>query len=352
MFQALRTVIVTVVALALLCGTAAGQTLKVGDPAPPLSLGKFVKGEAVEKFEPGKVYVMEFWATWCGPCVAAIPHVSKLQQEYKDKGVVVIGVDVWENDPAAVAAFVKKMGDKMDYRVALDQVAAGEREGKMAQTWLKAAGQNGIPASMVINQQGRIVWIGHPMAGLEKVVDQVVKGEYDPAKAAAEAAKMQELQAKFQQAFQAKDWDTLLKLADEMEQAMPGAAEQAAMLRFNILARGKGDMAAANKAAAATLAKYPQSPQLLNELAWTMLDAPEIKQRDHDLALKIAQQAAEASKHEDAAILDTLARAHFDKGDVAKAVEQQQKAVEKADGEHKAELQKTLERYKSAPRAG
>ena len=53
-------------------------TLKMGDPAPKLTNGKWVQGDAVKKFEPGKVYVIECWATWCGPCVASIPHVNEI----------------------------------------------------------------------------------------------------------------------------------------------------------------------------------------------------------------------------------------------------------------------------------
>jgi thiol-disulfide isomerase/thioredoxin len=51
------------------------------DPAPPLKVSKWLKGEEVKRFEPGKVYVVEFWATWCGPCIAFMPHLAELQAE-------------------------------------------------------------------------------------------------------------------------------------------------------------------------------------------------------------------------------------------------------------------------------
>ena len=148
-------------------------TLKVGDPAPALAQGKYVQGEPVAAFEKGKVYVVEFWATWCGPCRTAIPHVNKLQEKHKDRGLVVIGQNVWqrgENVESDVTAFVKQMGADMTYRVALD------RDGAMAETWMKAAGRKGIPAAFVVDREGKIAWIGHPSSGLDEAVEKALGG--------------------------------------------------------------------------------------------------------------------------------------------------------------------------------
>src|SRR5436309_778886 len=70
--------------------------LGIGDAAPKLALKEFVKGEPVKTFEKDTTYVLEFWATWCGPCKDAIPHVTELQK--KNPKVVFIGVNVWEQD--------------------------------------------------------------------------------------------------------------------------------------------------------------------------------------------------------------------------------------------------------------
>jgi thiol-disulfide isomerase/thioredoxin len=165
-------------AAALLClcamsATAQDAKLTVGSPAPQLDVKEFVKGEPVKQFENGKIYVVEFWATWCPPCVKSIPHLSALQKKHKD--VVFIGVSV-DKDVSKVKPFVTKMGKQMAYRVAIDKMVKGE--GRMSTTWMAAAGQDGIPSAFIV-KNGTIAWIGHPME-MDKVLDNLVSGK-DPA---------------------------------------------------------------------------------------------------------------------------------------------------------------------------
>ena len=172
----MRSVVALALALGCCAGPAAAQPwikLKVGDAAPKLEVKEFIKGEPVKQFEKGKVYVVECWATWCGPCRECIPHLTELQKKYKD--VIFIGVAVLEGDQKVVAPFVKKMGDKLGYRVALDAVPEGaDREGgKVVQNWMIASGQYSPPTSFVIDGEGRVAWLGRPME-LEEPLKRLV----------------------------------------------------------------------------------------------------------------------------------------------------------------------------------
>ncbi|NOT29887.1 MAG: redoxin family protein, partial [Planctomycetes bacterium] len=153
--------------------------LKPGMPAPEFRVESFLKGKPFTAFEKGRIYIVEFWATWCGPCVMSMPHLSELQREYSDKHVTICGVNVWqekEYSPATldtVTKFVQTKGDGMDYSVAYDGAAAA-----MAEHWLEAAGATGIPFAFVVDRAGTIAWCGHPSM-LDMVLDEVTRGTWD-----------------------------------------------------------------------------------------------------------------------------------------------------------------------------
>lgn len=153
--------------------------LGIGSTAPELRVS-WLKGTPVTSFSGDKLYVVEFWATWCGPCKAAMPHLSELAKRYEGK-VVFIGVDVWEKGfqtksydsfTPMLKEFVESMGDKMAYNVAMDN-----NDLYMAKNWMEASGQQGIPASFII-KGGQIVWIGHPHV-IEKTIDEILAGTYN-----------------------------------------------------------------------------------------------------------------------------------------------------------------------------
>jgi thiol-disulfide isomerase/thioredoxin len=230
---------------ALLAAVAGAQTLKPGDPAPPIKVAAWTQGGPVEKFLPGKVYVVEFWATWCGPCRTSIPHLDKLSKKYAGK-VEFIGVSVWEfdEDPVGhVARFVKEMGDQMTYTVAVD-----DAQKTMATTWMEAAAQEGVPSAFIVGKEGKILWIGHPME-MDEPLAQVVAGTFDAARFAAEyaeqqagrAARMEKRKRLSEAETLAKEGKTAeaLKIADELaKDGDPEIAQEATMTKLDLLAAG------------------------------------------------------------------------------------------------------------------
>lgn len=342
---------------------ASPKALTIGSDAPALKVGKWIKGSEVKSFEKGKTYVVEFWATWCGPCKKSIPHLTELAKKHKDK-LTVIGVSVWENDDEyidTVTKFVEKMGDKMDYVVAVDDHS--DNNGSMATNWMTAAKQDGIPASFIINGEGKVAWIGHPME-MDAKLDAVLAGTYDLNKAKAEAEEeakkaaqaaedmkaMQKDFAPIRTAMQSGDNAAAIKAIDEVIAAKPQHAERLGTTKFRLLV----DM---NNADANTVAKtlsestYKDNSQALNELAWTMLDTKSFTKADFGVAHDIAKRAAELTKMEDGMILDTYALATFKKGDIDKAIEIQSKAVELTKDESEdmtADIKARLEEFKKA----
>lgn len=167
----------------LLCGLAINlnaqvdelPSFNIGDPVPQLQVKEWVKGKPVQQFERGMVYVLEYWATWCKPCKAAMPRLSNLARQYKGK-VTFIGIDIYENANTPswkIKTFVDSMGSRLDYHVAI-------QDSNMLADWIYAAKQKdkGIPRTFLVNGDGMLAWIGHPK-DLDTILFKVVNKTWD-----------------------------------------------------------------------------------------------------------------------------------------------------------------------------
>jgi thiol-disulfide isomerase/thioredoxin len=164
----IRSVGLLAAVLALFAATPA-MGAALGDPAGDLKIATWVKGSPVT-LEKGKVYVVEFWATWCGPCRESIPHLTEMQKKFKDK-VTFAGISTEEL--GEVKPFVDEMGGKMDYNVGVDDKEATSK------AYMEAYGQDGIPCAFIVNKDKQIAWVGHPMDKMDAVLESVVAGTYD-----------------------------------------------------------------------------------------------------------------------------------------------------------------------------
>ncbi len=138
----------------------------------------WVQGAGPTAFEPGKVYVFECWATWCGPCVALIPHVNELHKKYYDKGLRVHGMNSWEEGREITVDYVKAKGEGMSYPVAYTHGSAFETE------WLTAAGVESIPHAFVV-RDGKLLLGTEAVRLTDSLVELMLSGDEGAEKAAA-----------------------------------------------------------------------------------------------------------------------------------------------------------------------
>jgi thiol-disulfide isomerase/thioredoxin len=166
------------------------DVLKVGDPAPPLTVLQWLKGHAVPRFEKGRLYVVDFAATWCAPCRKSIPHLTELARRYADK-VTLVSVFVLENHKEEnsddigyvdkVNYLIKAMGDKMDYAIAVDVPQ---------QTTARDWKIHGVPLTVVVNRAGDLAWIGQPEE-LDVALEKIETGTFQAEAAGLERKALQ-----------------------------------------------------------------------------------------------------------------------------------------------------------------
>ncbi|WP_271587097.1 TlpA disulfide reductase family protein [Bradyrhizobium sp. CCBAU 53415] len=215
------------------------MVLCMESPVPPIKVENWLRGEPLTSFQPGNVYIVEFWATWCGPCAAVMPHLVQLQEKYKDSGLELLGVAAYEQAPTAdearttLDAWLTDKFSNLNYRIGFDST------GEMSKLWMDSSFSVGIPTSFVVDRDGRIAFIGSPMQ-LDDVLPKVLNGSWrtsDEAKAAdteridSGRREMREMKrkraltepilAKLSPAMKAEDWAKAVSAVEEAVAVMP-----------------------------------------------------------------------------------------------------------------------------------
>lgn len=345
------------------------QTLMVGDPAPPLKYFKWLQGpNPITKLESDKIYVIEFWATWCGPCIAAMAHLSELAEKYEGK-IDFIGCDVMENayggakDQEAyfskVTRFTEdqyKMG-RMTYNVIMDNSAED-----MNKNWLQAAGISGIPSSFVVSH-GKIAWIGHPHY-IDSILVAVLDGEFD-IQAEREKqlerlksgnqrnAAQEEAIAAYKAAEKEKDYKKALSLIDSAMSKLPQMRMMFVSDKFNILLNHFGVDEAVKFGESLKDDKVADQVLIAN-----LYKEEDLPKRVLDFAIASMKQWT-IQNHK---VADILATFQFRAGYYSDAAQTQRIAVERAIAEKKdnpgltegviADMQKKVEEYEQKAKSG
>ncbi|MDD2426426.1 MAG: TlpA disulfide reductase family protein [Bacteroidales bacterium] len=332
-------------------GQTAAATLGIGDQVPDLKV-IWVKGTPVEKFENDKLYLVEFWATWCGPCKAAMPHLSELAKKYEGK-ITIIGVDVWEkgyeNKPydsflPAIKEFVASMGEKMDYNVAMDN-----NDLFMANNWMKAAKQNGIPASFLI-KGGKIIWIGHPHY-FEKTLEEVIAGTYDmeaytatyntnQKKSEERDAPLMKLLEDVKKAMEAKDYSLALNTIENAYVTIDPVYHSFLLpnLKFTTLLESDP-----SEALAFAIEWGKKTPQSKSSCAQAIGEKEGLSKEHYQFAVDAYKELLSTPSVPKPIIFSYIAKNYFRMGDIANAVDYQKQAIDSAeDAIEKGEFQGTV----------
>ena len=177
----------------------AAKELTVGDKAPALDIEHWLqdgKGyfKPVTDFKPGHVYVIEFWATWCGPCRASMPMLAELQNKYRGQDVQIIGVSnestaliapMMEQEHAEIA---KTFGEITSaYSLATDP------DNSVYSDYMDATGSDAIPTAFIVGKKGIVEWFGSPFE-MEEPLEQIVEDTWDMEAFKAEIEEKKQLQ--------------------------------------------------------------------------------------------------------------------------------------------------------------
>lgn len=271
------------------------KTAAPAEALPTLSLEGlpevWLQGTPVKEWEKDKVYIFEFWATWCGPCLAAMPHMEQLHQAFKDNPrMQIIGVNVMDRKtPEALKEFIKNRPTPLNYTMAVDVDGKKTRE-----KWLEPLKVNGIPHAFAV-KNGRLIWRGHPAQLSEKTMQAMLKPDFSaaslPAKGpdagAHEWQRYRETSQKVRELVE-KDGkqgaQALLKQVQDSGKFPQDQVIQLKMIPFLVLA-GQGKFEEAQSVLNDVSKEYPDDYRVQIDIAGTLMEGKSVPAGKMDAAL-------------------------------------------------------------------
>lgn len=271
------------------------KTAAPAEALPTLSLEGlpevWLQGAPVKEWEKDKVYIFEFWATWCGPCLAAMPHMEQLHQAFKDNPrMQIIGVNVMDRKtPEALKEFIKNRPTPLNYTMAVDVDGKKTRE-----KWLEPLKVNGIPHAFAV-KNGRLIWRGHPSQLSEKTMQAMLKPDFSAASLAAKgpdagAREWQHYRETSQKVRELVEKDgklgaqALLKQVQDSGKFPQDQVIQLKMIPFLVLAE-QGKFEEAQSVLSDVSREYPDDYRVQIDIAGTLMEGKSVPASKMDAAL-------------------------------------------------------------------
>lgn len=140
----------------------------IGTTLKELTITDYLQNKPADTNFNNKFKVLEFWATWCRPCLKAVPHLNKLQNKFKDSNIVFLSFTY--QTPEETLKTLEKV--KFQTIVVSDQTRTTQRSLKVENN-----GTLPIPRTVLIDDENRIVWYGSPEKLTEKIIDKFIRKE-------------------------------------------------------------------------------------------------------------------------------------------------------------------------------
>ena len=341
---------------------APAQTLQVGSKAPSLNIEHWISdgGGAyphVTEFVPGKIYVVEFWATWCGPCLRAMPHLAELQETYGDK---IQFISVTDESLPEISQFLKQ--NYPDTNKTFGELTSvysltSDPDGSTHQDYMTASQAKGIPTAYIVGPTGEIEMIGHPMA-MDAPLKMLADGTWNREAYTAAIKKKEMLMANIDKAVDAEDIEQAFKLAQQLDEvSQPNEFVRIKFIQTQLAIRVGND--AAIQFFKDTAEKLKDENGGIAAMVWMIVEmnydgeqpAPALmKTAEQILSAHIAQLPADTDDRRKmkGAVMDILSHLYYVQDRVDDAITNQVKAVSLNNDAELTDFLKKLKQEKAA----
>lgn len=317
----------------------------IGDKAPKVVAEKWytTRPPALPGEEGARkhVFLVEFWATWCPPCLRSIPHLNDLHKKHAKDGLVVIGLS--NEEASDIEPFVKDKA-KMEYHVGSDSDMA---------TWDPYMSDvEGIPHAYVVDRNNIVVWSGNPLdtRAMDHVIEQVLAGKFDvqaAMNAAAAEKKFEESLVELRAHLATRDAAKCFEIADKLLAVQPPRL-QGYMIKRNLLK--DFDRASEIPAFDELIEKtFRDSENDLRDLVEVEYNRNP-SERNAGMMFRAVVRLNELTKGREATDLAMLAQIQSEMGLLDEAIRNQEQAVQLIEKEAAPHYEKVLAYYKSIKR--